>query len=229
MNNVAHSKSQAIGFDTLTKGAFYYPMQWAAGLAGMAIVSILSGTLPTANMMTKVAAVRGVGVAMNAEAPFESPIHFEKTPTQNLYDGNLFAYGVQRPLYALTSSIWPAAFAIGLTFMMPGLGAGIIGVGQALTAAGASMASAGGLSGLAAATASIASTAAATLGGFFGALPAAFAVPEGVTFAGMALSTASKVFQVTLAAAVITDIIGLEKWNPKHKVLRAERNDGQQR
>lgn len=221
MQNVATSQSHAIGFNELVKGAVYYPMQWAAGMAGAAMVSLLTGSMPSPNMFRKVGTVRAFGIAANTDAPIPSPVKFEKTPTQNLYEGNLLHYGVQRPLYALTGSIWPAAFAIGLTLAMPFAGASIIGIGQALTAAGASLAGAGGLSGLAAAGTSVASSASTFFGGYLAALPAAFAVPEGVTVAGMALSTASKVFQITLAAAVMTDIVGLEKWNPKHKVLRA--------
>lgn len=59
MSPVAHSRSETAGIGKTLKGMIYFPMQWAAGLAAL---FVLEGGMPTANMITKVMAVRGSGL-----------------------------------------------------------------------------------------------------------------------------------------------------------------------
>lgn len=201
---VSHSQSDTLGIIRAMKGCVYYPLQWAAGLAALFLLGQFETAAPSLGAYRKVALVRAGGIAANVAAPIDSGARFDHTPSENLYGGNYFTYAIQRSLYAFTMSIWPAALAIGLTMAMPALAPAFIGAGQGLTAAGTS-------------------SAAMFAGGYLQALPAAFAMPEGVTLMGMMAATGTRVFQVTLVASVITDLLNLEQWNPKHRLFKERR------
>lgn len=204
---IKHSQSFAVGFARSVKGTLYYPLQWAAGLAAAFALGVVHGEVPGLAVYRKIAAVRASGITANVVSPVDTGIKFEGTPSENLYQGNLLSYAVQRPLYAAAMSLWPVAIAIGLTLTMPYVAPAVVAAGHALTTASFSNAALGNVAGF--------------LGGYLELLPAAFAMPEGVTLSGMALATSSRVFQITLAAAMLTDILNIEKWNPKHKLFKS--------
>lgn len=233
---VKHSVSDTLGVYKLAKGMVYYPLQW---LAGVSALYVLDGFNPSVNAVNKVMAVRAAGVAANTilgdgiknGVPFDLGIKFHKTPTEHLYSLDLAKYAYQRTAYAASATMCPLLFAVGMTLAMPYTAPLFMSLGGALTSAAGATSALGGLGTAAAAHSSIlggavglVQGAAGIIGAAMQAWPAAFAMKEGVTVAGMVMSTAQKVFLVNLVAGAAGDILGLEKLNPnhKHKATRGE-------
>ena len=227
---VARSTSDTLGVFKLAKGTIYYPAQW---LAGVAAVYVLTGFAPTPARLSRVALIRGVGVLSNNTlgdgikngVPFDLGIKFDKTPTEQLYSLNLPKYAFQRVSYSASAAMWSGLFAVALTLAMPYAAPVFIGLGQSVTTLGLAL---GGLasahSGLAAGAYQAASGASYLLGNAMQLWPVAFAMKEGTSLATMAMNTVQGVFMVNFVAGILTDIIGLEKFNPyhRHKMARLE-------
>jgi hypothetical protein len=188
-------------------------------------------SFPTPDELYKVLAVRSFGVAANASSGplINVGVKMDKTPSENLYGFNLLSYGIQRTTYSASAAAWPIAFAIGLTIAMPFIAPMVVAAASGLTAAGASLS--GGLATAAAthstiltAGSQITGSALTLLGNFMGAMPAAFAMKEGMSYTAMALAAVQRIFMINLLGGIAGDILCLEKINPKHKVFEARRD-----
>ena len=230
---VAKSSSDTLGVFKFAKGMVYYPLQWLSVMAGL---FVFEGFSPAKNLVNKVAAVSALGLVADKTfgdgikngIPFDLGIKFYKTPSEHLYSLELLKYGFQRVAYSASASMWPLFVAVGMTLAMPYIAPIILAAGAGLTTAGASL---GGLaatgathSSVLAGASQLAASTLGALGGFVGTWPAAFAMKEGVTVAGMAMTTAKNVFLIGLIADVMADIVYLEKLNPNHthKATRGE-------
>ncbi len=229
---VARSHSDTLGIYSAAKGAVYYPTQVMLGVGALAVIKIATLSFPTLDEVYKVLAVRSFGVAANATAgPLVNiGVKMDKTPSENLYGFNLLSYGIQRTTYSASAATWPIMFAIGLTIAMPFIAPTIVAAASGLTAAGASLS--GGLATAAAthstiltAGSQIAGSALTLLGNFMGAMPAAFAMKEGLSYTAMALAAVQRIFMINLLGGIAGDILCLEKINRKHKVFKARRDD----
>lgn len=217
---VARSSSDMLGIAKVAKGSVYYPLQW---LAGVTALYLLNAGAPPVDLVNKVMAVRAGGVAANAIlGPPKPGISMGyKTPSENLYSGNLLSYGAQRTVFAATTTFWPLIIAVGMTLAMPYAAPVFTALGQSLSASGLAL---GGLaqvasahSGLLAGAYHVGESAALLLGNAMQAWPTAFAMKEGVTIGGMVWNTAKSIFMINMVAGLMTDLIGLEKMNPYHR------------
>ena len=229
---VAHSSSHNVGFYGLAKGSVYYPTQVMLGVAALTVIKMATLSFPTPDELYKVFAVRSFGVAANASSGplINVGVKMDKTPSENLYGFNLLSYGIQRTTYSASAAVWPIAFAIGLTIVMPYIAPIFVAAASGLTAAGAALS--GGLataaashSGILAVGSQMAGGTLTLLGNFASALPAAFAMKEGVSFVAMAMANVQRIFMINLLGGVAGDILCLEKINPFHKILKSRMND----
>ena len=223
---VARSWSEGLGINKIAKGLAYFPLQWAAGVAA---VYILTGFAPPPERVARVALVRAVGVGANNTIgdgikngiPFDLGIKLKKTPTENLYSLNLPQYAFQRVAYSASAATWSGLFAVAMTLMMPFAAPIFLAVGQSLSAAGMAF---GGLATAASAQSSalglgysIAEGASLLLGNAMQLWPTAFAMKDGASLISTIGNVLHGVFMVNLVAGVLTDIVGLEKIHPKHE------------